>query len=220
MWCIPALTAVFIRKMLDVLEVYEREYDPKRPVICLDEKSMQLLGDVRKPEGTKRGKVKREDYEYKRHGTVNLFVTVEPKGKKRKVCVTDRRTKEAFAKVVRQIVMEEYKDAEKVVLVVDNLNIHRAKSLIDIFGEEEGQRIADRIEWHWTPAHCSWLDQAEIEIHVLSTQCLDRRIATKEEVVEEVAAWEKERNRQKKGINWQFTRAKAKRKFKLELALT
>ena len=210
MWCIPKVTSEFIERMLDVLEVYERPYDPLLPVVCLDEKSKQLLQDTktRKPLPMKPGKPQRTDYEYKRNGTTNLFVAVEPKGKKRIARVTKRRTKKDYASFIKLLIDHIYKKAKKIILVEDNLNTHNEGSLIEAFGEKEGKRIGKKIEWHYTPKHASWLDQAEIEIHSLEQQCLNRRIPDFHTMQSEVAACVKKRNQDKCGINWQFTREK------------
>ena|SRR3989344_3207432 len=215
MWCIPTITPEFKEKMLDVLEVYERPYDPKKPVVCLDEKSKQLLKDMRAPITVKPGKPLRADYEYKRNGTCNLFVTIEPKGKKRTVRVTKQKTKKDYASFIKYLVTHVYKNVIKIVLVEDNLNTHNRQSLIEEFGEKEGTRITEKIEWHYTPKHASWLNQAEIEIHSLEQQCLKRNIPTFHTMQSEVAACVRKRNEDKIKINWQFTREKAKEKFKL-----
>ena len=215
MWCIPKITPEFVRKMLDVLEVYSRDYDPKLPVVCLDEKSKQLTKEIRLPLNSRPGKVARTDYEYKRNGTVNLFVAVEPKGGKGTVRVTRRRTGKDYASFVKYLVLDVYRKATRIVLVEDNLNTHNEKTLIEQLGETEGKWMASRIEWHFTPKHASWLDQAEIEIHSLETQCLNRRIPDFHTMQSEVAACVRKRNQDKCGITWQFTREKAKEKFNL-----
>lgn len=215
MWCIPNVTPEFLARMDDVLEVYERPYDPQKPVVCMDEKSKQLLKDTRTPIAGKPGKVARVDYEYKRNGTCNLFVAVEPKGKHRTVRVTRRRTAKDYASFIKFLVTHVYKKAKKVVLVEDNLNTHNKETLIAVLGEKEGKKVAGRIEWHFTPKHASWLDQAEIEIHSLETQCLNRRIPDFHTMQSEVAACVGKRNRDKCGIKWQFTREEAKQKFHL-----
>ena len=217
MWCIPNVTAEFKKRMLDVLEVYERAYDPEKPVVCMDEKSKQLLKDIktRVTFPIKPGKPQRADYEYERNGTANLFVAVEPKGKRRTVRVTRRRTKKDYASFIKFLCLHVYKKAKKIILVEDNLNTHNKQTLIDILGEKIGRQIARKIEWHYTPKHASWLDQAEIEIHSLEQQCLNRRIADFHTMQSEVAACVKKRNKDKCGINWQFTREKAREKFKL-----
>jgi len=215
MWCIPVITQEYERKMMDVLEVYERPYDPKYPVVCVDEKSKQLLEKTRQDIPIKLGRIKRTDYEYKRNGTVNIFVAVEPKGKKRKVKVTTHRKAQDFAHFIEKLVNTTYRRAEKVILVTDNLNIHGEKSLKVTFGSEKAEELLKRIEWHYTPKHASWLDQAEIEINALSRQALKQWIATFQEMQKQCAAWQKDRNKKQIGINWQFTREKAQEKFKL-----
>ncbi len=216
MWVIPKMTLEFIERMLDVLEVLERKYDPEYPVICLDEKSKQLLKETRQFLGMKPGSLKRVDYEYKRNGTANLFVMVEPKGGKRVIRVTKHRKKREYALFVKYLVDKAYKDAKTLVLIEDNLNTHNKGSLIEAFGEKEGERIATKIEWHYTPKHASWLDPAEIEIHSLETICLNKRIGFFQDMQSEVAAYVRERNQYHCGINWQFTREKAIKKFHLD----
>lgn len=211
MWCIPRVTEEFLRRMFDVLEVLNRPYDPEKPVVCIDEKSKQLLQETKPPLKDKNGI--RYDYEYKRNGTVNIFIAVEPKGKRRVARVTRRRTKEKTAFLIRYLVMKKYKGAKKVIIVADNLNTHNNGILIDVFGEKTGGQIANRIEWHYTPKHASWLDPAEIEIHVLEQQCLKRRIGEFQKMQHEVACWEKRRNTDRAGINWTFTKEKAEQKF-------
>jgi len=201
--------------MLDVLEVYARDYDPQKPVVCVDEKLKQLIADTRVSLPLKRGNPARTDYEYKRNGTCHLFVAIEPKGCKRTVRVTRRRTKKDYASFIKYLVRHVYKRAKKIVLVEDNLNTHNKETLIEVLGEAEGKRIARKIEWHYTPKHASWLDQAEIEIHSFEQQCLNRRISDFHTMQSEVAACVRKRNQDKCGINWQFTRERAIQKFKL-----
>jgi transposase len=201
--------------MMDILEVYERPFNPDFPVVCFDEKSQQLLKDKRPSLTVKPSKVRRQDYEYQRYGTVNLFVATEPQAGKRRVTVTKRRTKGDFAREIRRLVTQDYRDARKVILVMDNLNTHTKKSIIGELGKEEAGRILDKIEWHFTPKHASWLNMAEIEISVLSKQCLKRRISTFQDMQKQVAAWARDRNRRRSGIHWTFTRKEARRKFKL-----
>jgi len=215
MWCIPKITADFKKKMFDVLEVYARKYDPKYPVVCIDEKLTQLIKDTRTPIAGRAGKPRRVDYEYKRNGTCHLFVAVEPKAGKRKVRVTKRRTKKDYASFIRYLVKHVYKRVKKIILVEDNLNTHNKGALLEIFGEKEGTKIARKIEWHYTPKHGSWLDQAEIEIHSLEQQCLDRRIPDFHTMQSEVAACVRKRNKDRCRINWQFTRERAREKFHL-----
>jgi hypothetical protein len=215
MWCIREINDEFKEKMLDVLEVYERPYDSKQPVVCVDEKSKQLLIDSHPSIPMKPGHLQKTDYEYKRHGTANIFVAIEPKGKRRKVIVTKHRKALDFAKFTERLVNTTYKKATKVILVTDNLNIHSAKSIITSLGETRGQQVLSRIEWHYTPKHASWLDQAEIEINVLSRQCLSKRTGTFYEMQHRCAVWQDIRNADRIGINWQFSREKATEKFKL-----
>lgn len=215
MWCINKITPEFRKRMFDVLEVYERPFNPDYPVVCVDEKSKQLLQDVRQAHTPDRERVARQDYEYKRNGTCNLFVAVEPKAKKRIVRVTKRRTKKDYASFIKHLCLHVYKRVKKIILVEDNLNTHNDGSLIEAFGEREGARLSRKIERHSTPKHASWLDQAEIEIHALETQCLDRRIPDFHTMQSEVAACVRRRNRDNCGINWQFTKIKAGIKFRL-----
>jgi hypothetical protein len=201
--------------MLDVLEVYERPYDAKRPVVCIDEKSKQLIEKTRPDIPGKPGKMRRQDYEYKRNGTVNIFVAVEPKGKKRNVQVTKKRKAIDFGKFIGRLVSRTYQDAEKIVVITDNLNIHGEKSIRKAYEPEEAEHIIKRIEWHYTPKHASWLDQAEIEINALSRQALSEHIETFQKMQHQCASWTKDRNKREIGINWKLTREKAKKKFKL-----
>ncbi len=200
--------------MEDVLDVYHRPPDPKRPLVCLDEASKQLIGEVAEPIPARPGQPARVDYEYVRNGTANLFMISEPHAGWRHVEVTDRRTAIDFAEVVRALVEEVYPEAEKVVLVMDNLNTHKLASLYEAFPPEQARRIAERLEVHHTPKHGSWLNMAEIELSALARQCLDRRIESKEELQREVAAWEDERNGRGVGIRWQFTTADARIKLR------
>ena len=215
MWCIPKVTPEYEQKMLDVLEVYERPYDPKFPVICVDEKSKQLVEDSRPGMPAKPGRIAKQDYEYRRHGTVNLFVAVEPKGNRRKVTVTKHRKKVDFVKFTRRLVEHDYRQAEKVILVLDNLNTHFEKPFREVLNPDQADRLLKRIEFHHTPKHASWLNQAEIEIQALSTQCLSQRVSTFPTMRHHVSVWTKERNQNQVGINWKFTRKKAREKFHL-----
>jgi DDE superfamily endonuclease len=199
--------------MEDVLEVYQRPYDPKRPVVCFDECSKQLIRETRTPLPARPGHPERVDYEYERNGTANLFMAFEPLAGRRQVKVTDRRTKVDFAQVIRELV-DRYPQAEKVVLVMDNLNTHKLGSLYEAFAATEARRLVERLEVHHTPKHGSWLNMAETELSVLSTQCLDRRIGEKAELRAEVAAWEQSRNTAKCRVDWQFTTADARVKLK------
>jgi hypothetical protein len=200
--------------MEDVLDVYQRPYDPKRPQVCLDEASKQLIGETRRPVPVKPGQPARVDYEYVRNGTANLFMVFEPLAGKRYVKVTDRRTKKDWAWCVKELVDKRYPTAEKIVLVMDNLNTHTLPSLYEAFEPSEAKRIADRLEIHYTPKHGSWLDMAEIELGILSRQCLDRRIASIDVLKREVSAWQRDRNARVTKINWRFTMADARAKLK------
>lgn len=215
MWCIPEMTDEYVERMLDLVEIYERPYDSDYPVVCFDEKSKQLLGNTREPLPVKSGKPKRIDYEYKRNGTINIFVATEPKGKKRYTFVTKHRKKQDFAKTIKVLVAQKYKSAKKLILITDNLNIHNEKTISQILGDE-AKEILSRLEWHYTPKHASWLNMAEIEINALSGQCLRQRIPTFQDMQKQVASWQKDRNKMEVGINWQFTREKAIKKFKLK----
>jgi hypothetical protein len=200
--------------MEDVLDVYHRPYDEKRPLVCLDEASKQLVGEAVPPLPPEPGQPERFDYEYVRNGTANLFMVSEPLLGWRAVQVTERRTAKDFAEVVRWLVEEIHAEADKVVLVMDNLNTHKMASLYEAFPPEQAKRIADRLEIHHTPKHGSWLNMAEIELSVLSRQCLDRRIENRETLEREVAAWEEDRNERSVEIQWQFTTADARIKLK------
>jgi hypothetical protein len=168
-WCIPPkASAEFVWKMEDVLEVYQRPYDPKRPLVCLDETSKQLVGETRTPLPVTPGREARYDYEYKRNGVANLFMIFEPLAGKRRVKVTERRTKPDWAECVREMVDEMYPETDQIVLVMDNLNTHTPASLYEAFPPDEAKRIADRLEIHYTPKHGSWLDMAEIELGILA----------------------------------------------------
>jgi hypothetical protein len=199
--------------MEDVLDVYHRPYDEKRPLICLDEASKQLIGEVVQPLPAEPGQPERFDYEYCRNSTANLFMLSEPLLGWRAVIVTERRTAKDFAEVVRELVEDIHSDAEKVVLVMDNLNTHKLASLYEAFPPEQARRIAEKLEIHHTPKHGSWLNMAEIELSVLARQCLDRRIDSIEKLRTEVAAWVDERNEEQVTINWQFTTADARIKL-------
>lgn len=210
----PDGNAEFVAAMEDVLEVYHRPYDPKRPVVCLDEASKQLVKETRVPIPATRGRPATSDYEYERNGTANLFMTFEPLAGRRRVKVTERRTAVDYARVVRELVDVHYPDAEKIVLVQDNLNTHRPASLYEAFPPEEARRIIEKLEIHYTPKHGSWLDMAETELSVLSRQCLDRRIPDRPTLAAEVAAWELDRNAAECKVDWHFTTADARIKLK------
>jgi len=200
--------------MEDVLEVYKRPYDPKCPVVCLDETSKQLIGEVQLPVPAAPGQVAHYDYEYVRNGVANIFMICEPLAGQRDVEVTDRRTKKDYAECLRKIADEMYPDAEVVVLVQDNLNTHSPASLYEAFAPAEAKRLADRFEFHYTPKHGSWLDMAEIELGILSRQCLSRRIDNVHDLRREVKAWETTRDAAGTKVNWQFTTADARIKLR------
>jgi hypothetical protein len=197
-----------------VLDVYHRPYDPERPLVCLDEASKQLIGETVEPVPPEPGQPERFDYEYVRNGTANLFMISEPLLGWRAVKVTQRRTAKDFAEVVRWLVEEVHAEAETVVLVMDNLNTHKLASLYEAFPPDQARRIAERLEIHHTPKHGSWLNMAEIELSVLSRQCLDRRIESMEKLRHEVSAWEDDRNERQVEVNWQFTTADARIKLR------
>ena len=200
--------------MEDVLDVYKRPYDPRRPNVCLDETSKQLIGETRIPVPACPGQPARYDYEYKRNGVANMFMIFEPLIGKRHVKVTQRRTKIDWAYCVREMVDQIYPDAEQIVLVMDNLNTHNKSSLYEAFEPAEAKRIADKLEIHYTPKHGSWLDMAEIELGILARQCLSRRIDNMEQLKDEVAAWQVIRNTAEAKVNWRFTTKNARIKLK------
>ena len=205
MWCIPPKqSAAFVYHMEDVLEVYCRPFDPKHPVVCLDETSRQLIGEVRGPLPPRPGETARYDGEYVRNGTANLFVAFEPLAGWRGVRVTDHRRREDWAAFVREMVDGRYKDAERLVLIMDQLNTHSPASLYEAFPPEEARRLAERLEIHHTPKHGSWLDRAEIELSVLARD-LPQRVADRAELERQVAAWERRRNEAGVRADWRFT---------------
>lgn len=214
-WCIPPkANDEFVYHMEDVLDVYTRPYDACFPQICLDEGSKHLLAETREPLPMKPGEPKREDAEYKREGTCSLFLACEPLSGKRVVQVRERRTKADWAEFVRELIEVHYPQAEKIMLVLDNLNTHTPASFYEVFAPAEAWRLSQKLEVHYTPKHGSWLNMAEIELSVLARQCLHRRLATLEEVAQEVQAWQQERNQAQATINWRFTAADARIKLK------
>jgi hypothetical protein len=210
----PDANAAFVAGMEDVLEVYQRPHDPEYPVVCLDETSKQLVAETRVPIVATPGRPARYDYEYKRNGTANLFMVFAPLEGWRHVEVTDRHTAVDYAQVLKTIADLNFPKAKKITLVQDNLNTHKPASLYEAFPAAEARRLVERFEWHYTPKHGSWLDMAESELSVLSGQCLDRRIADKQTLTEEVAAWEDSRNKKHAKADWQFTTADARVKLK------
>ncbi len=207
-------SAEFVASMEDVLEVYHRPYDPQRPVVCMDESSKQLIGEVRVPLPPKPGQIAKYDSEYERRGTANLFMAVEPLAGQRNVRVTDRRTRVDWAQFIRFLLLTVYPEAAVLVLVMDNLNTHNIASLYEAFEPELARALAARLEIHYTPKHGSWLNMAETELSILSRQCLDRRIESKEIMVQETTIWEQNRNELGASIDWQFTTADARIKLK------
>jgi hypothetical protein len=214
-WCIPPKqSSEFVWRMEDVLDVYCRPYDPRFPQVCMDETSKQLLGEVRPPEPVIPGYPAHIDSEYERLGTANLFLFCEPLRGWRQVRVTERRTKVDWALAVRELVDVHYPNADRIVLVMDNLNTHTPASLYEAFDPAEAKLLADKLEIHQTPKHGSWLNIAEIELSVLARQCLDRRIDSRARLMQETAAWEAERNASQRGVDWRFTTADARVKLK------
>ena len=200
--------------MEDVLDVYTRPYDPRRPLVCMDEVSKQLLRDTRAPMPVRPGQPARVDYEYERGGVVNLFLFCEPLAGQRWVDVTERRTKADWAQQIKELVDVRYPDAEHIALVMDNLNTHSPASLYEVFPPAEAKRLADKLEIHHTPKHGSWLNIAEIELSVLGRQCLDRRVPDAAALQAEVAGWETRRNAAGGKVDWRFTTADARLKLK------
>ena len=200
--------------MEHILQLYQEPYDPKRPMVCFDEKSTQLLADKQSPMPMKKGRVTRQDYEYKRNGTRNLFIFAESKAGLRHVLPTRRRTKQDFAYAMRYLVDVLYPEANCSDLMMDNLNTHHYHSLVEFFGKEEADRIMKRLSFHFTPTHASWLNMAEIEIGVLAKQCLSRRIPNEWTLSTEIIAWEEARNAKKAKIRWNFTVDDARQVFK------
>jgi hypothetical protein len=207
-------SAEFVAAMEDVLEVYHRPYDAKFPVVCMDECSKQLIGEVREPLPPKPGKVAKQDSEYERRGTANVFMAVEPLAGWRTTQVTERRTRVDWARFVQMLLVTVYPLAKKIVLVMDNLNTHGIASLYEAFAPEVARALAARLEIHHTPKHGSWLNTAETELSILSRQCLDRRIDDRDRMAREVAAWQAARNAANARINWQFKTADARIKLK------
>lgn len=199
--------------MEDVLEVYHQAHDPKQPLVCFDESSKQQVKETRTPRSMQPGQVAKYDYEYERNGTSNLFMMFAPLEAWREVKVTDRHTKIDFAYCMRDLVDIHFPDAEKIILVMDNLNTHKMGSLYQAFPPEEARRIVEKLEIHYTPKHGSWLNMAEIEFSVLSKQCLNRRIPDQETLRHEVTAWQDKRNSATNTVNWRFTTADARIKL-------
>lgn len=210
----PDTSAAFVAAMEDVIEVYHRPHDPARPVVCVDETSKQLIVETRTPIPAKPGQPRRVDYEYKRNGTANLFMMFAPLEGWRQVKVTDRHAAVDYAQILKELSDTHFPRSSKIVLVQDNLSTHKPASLYEAFPAEEARRLVERFEWHYTPKHGSWLDMAECELSVLSSQCLDRRIPNKEDLIREVGAWQNNRNNKHAKADWQFTTADARVKLK------
>ena len=213
MWCISEINQEFRERMYDVLDLYEKPYDPRNPVIGLDEKPKQLLEDKRKTIPMKPGNIEKYDSEYIRRGKANIFMAAEFKAGKRTARVTSQRTKKDFAKFVKHLVDKVYPNAEQLHLVLDNLNTHNESSFYEMYDKEEAERILAKIKFHYTPKHASWLNVAEVEIGVMDAECTRRRIPDKNLLRQEITAWERKRNKQKKKINWKFTTRKADEKL-------
>lgn len=213
MWCIGKLTAEYRRRMYDVLELYARPYSEREPVICVDEKSKQLIRDSREWLPMKPGAPAKCDYEYVRDGTCNVFVAVEPKGGRRTVAITDHRAKTDFVAFVQHLLQQVYVTARRIHLVMDNLNTHFRKCFEEVLGAEEAKALLRRVVFHYTPKHASWLNMAEIEIGILDRQCLDRRLPDRATLTAEVNAWQSRRNSEQRRIEWTFTRQDADTKM-------
>lgn len=210
----PKENAEFVAAMEDILALYQLPYDPKKPLVCMDETSKQMVKETRSPIPMTPGQVARYDYEYERNGVSNIFMFTEPLVGDRTVMVTDRRTKVDWAKAVKKLIDSEYPEADTVILVADNLNTHSKGAFYEAFDPIEARRLAKKVEIHYTPKHGSWLNIAEIELSVLSRQCLARRIGTAAKLKEEISAWESERNDSIVGVDWQFTTDEARVKLK------
>lgn len=217
MWCIGQLTKEYKERMEEILDLYEQPYNNSEPVICFDEKLHHLVSDVRSPHPMKEGFIKKRDYEYKRKGSCNVFCAVEPRAGRHLIYVTKNRRAMEFAKVIRRI-EGHYSTAKRIHRVLDNLNTHVKKSLLEFYDNEEGERIWGRFEWHYTPKHASWLNQAEIEIGLYQRSCIGKdRIGSIEELRERTKAWSRRMNARKVKIDWKFTTEKARKKFKYKV---
>jgi transposase len=214
MWCIPQVDGEYVARMEDVLDLYAEAPDPKRPVVCFDESPTQLIGEVREPIAAEPGRLERYDCEYKRNGTVNLFIFLDVHRSWRKVKVTDSRAAVDFAACMRELTDVHFPKAERIRVVLDNLSTHSAGALYQAFPACEARRMLRRLEFHFVPKHASWLNMVEIEIGVLRSQCLDRRIATEQQLRSEIAAWQRQRNASGSRIKWMFTTEKARAKMR------
>ena len=213
MWCIPHVDGEYVARMEDVLDLYAEAPDPKRPVVCFDESPTQLIGEVRQPIPAAPRQIERYDCEYRRNGTVNLFVFLDVHRPWRKIKVTDNRTAVDFAACMRELTDVHFPKADRIRVVLDNLSTHSAGALYRAFPASEARRVLRRLEFHYVPKHASWLNMVEIEIGVLRSQCLDRRISKRDRLVSEIAAWERQRNAAGASIKWMFTTEKARTKM-------
>ena len=213
MWCIQEITEEYRTRMYRLLNLYKQAYDPNQPLVCMDEKSKQLLEDSRRPIPAKPGRIERYDYEYKRKGTCNIFVAVAPKAGMRVVKVTDTRTKEDFAYFIEDLIDNHFSEATCIQLVLDNLNTHFESSLIETFGKRKAARLQKKIKFIYTPKHGSWLNMAEIEINIMDRQCTGGRVESKEKLKSDIMIWSKDRNDKKCNIEWKFTRQDADKKL-------
>ena len=213
MWCVPKIDGEYVARMENVLDLYAEPPDPKYPVVCLDESPVQLIGEVREPIAAAPGQIERVDYEYRRCGTVNLFVAVDAHRPWRKVSVTQQRTAQDYAERLRELVDVDYPGATCIRVVQDNLSTHTPGALYEAFPAPEAHRLLERLEFHYTPKHASWLNMVEIEIGVLKGQCLDRRIDDRVELEREIAAWQRRRNAAGARVTWMFTTEKARAKM-------
>lgn len=210
----PEGEAAFVAAMEDIWEVYQRPHDPSYPLVCVDEATKQLIKETRRPLPLKPGQIARHDYEYERNGTANLFMMFAPLEGCRQVKVTDRPTAIDYAQVLKDLSDIHFPNAKKIILVQDNLNTHKPASLYEAFPAQEARRLVERFEWHYTPKHGSWLDMAESELSIVSSQCLDRRIPDRQTLENEVAAWLSDRNKNNSKTDWRFTTDDARIKLK------
>lgn len=213
MWCIAEITPEYRQRMYRLLDLYEEEYDPKRPVICIDEKSKQLIEEKRTPIPMKPGSLAKYDYEYKRNGTRNIFVAVEPKGGRRIIKVTKTRKKNDFANFVREVAENKYAQSTEIRIVLDNLNTHFEESFHETFSKKEAKKILSKIIFCYTPKHASWLNMAEIEINMMDRECLGQKIGNEKLLKQQIRSWTKERNKARKKIIWKFTKQDADKKL-------
>jgi hypothetical protein len=213
MWCIQAITEEYRARMYRLLKLYQQGYNPNEPLVCMDEKSKQLLEDSRQPIKAKPGKLEKYDYEYKRKGTCNIFLAVAPKAGMRIVKVTDTRTKEDFAYFIEDLVEKHFRKTNYIQLVLDNLNTHFEGSLVETFGKRKATRLLKKVKFIYTPKHGSWLNMAEIEINIMDRQCTGGRIESKERLTSDVMIWSKERNEKQCDIEWKFTKQDADKKL-------